>query len=299
MLFEIIILINLFFLLLASIEDLKTGEIPEKYSMGMLGFNLLGSALLSLHRMEFNPLINTLLWGLIAFIIGYAIFILGQWGGGDVKILAGVGALIGLMDSLGFQWPNPSFVGFEIPTLATYLVNMAFLSTPYVMLYTMILGIRQPKVFRVYLARIVKPRFILMFTFSICPLILSSYYGLHKLSFVYSLVPLFILAAEYLKTVEETLLKKTIRVDELSSWDILCEDVYVDSKKIAVRKNIEGVTPEQVSLIKKASEDGKLPEFIDIRWGVKFAPILLLSLIVTVYAGNLLEEAFRMLILFW
>ena len=53
------------------------------------------------------------LFGLIVFVVvGYIMFYAGQWGGGDSKLLMGLGALIGLKLTL-----NP------LPVLLIFLIN--------------------------------------------------------------------------------------------------------------------------------------------------------------------------------
>ncbi len=75
----------------ASWIDLKTGEVPEWCSMGVAA--VVGAACLGcgLFFWDADYLIEPILWGALSFSVAYVIFYFGQWGGGDVKLLGGIG----------------------------------------------------------------------------------------------------------------------------------------------------------------------------------------------------------------
>lgn len=294
MLVEFVILVCLAFMLLASAADLKTGEVPEKHSMGLLGFILSVAALDSIASWSLSPLLESVLWGLIAFLASYAIYWLGHWGGGDVKLTAGVGCILGWLGSAGYQWPGGTFMGWDTPPLVTYAVDMAALSTPYVLAYTLVLGLLHPGAFTEYLKRLRRGRTAVTIAFSTVPLMLASYLGLYALAAVYSLVPLLALASVYMKSVEESVLTKTIKASELKDWDILADDIVSEGVKIASKGVIEGITPSELGEVRRLLAEGKLPETVRVKWGVKFVPVLFLALPATLWAGNLLDAAFRL-----
>ncbi|MFH1055898.1 MAG: prepilin peptidase [Candidatus Altiarchaeota archaeon] len=295
MLTLLVIVVTLLMLLLASISDLKTGEIPEKFSMGLVAFILAVSAAHSVYSWDLSHILASVEFGAILFVMGYVVFYFGGWGGGDVKIIAGVGCLLGYLDSTGFTWPNSSFISFHMPPFVTYLIDMAFMSTPYVIVYTLVLGLGRPVVFSYFLSRLREPRNLVFVFVSVMPALLAFYLGFGVLLYTYLLVPLFLLATIYMKAVEEIVLTKGIRISELKEWDILSEDLVVDGVRVAQRRNIEGITPEQLARIRELAASGRIPDAIRIRWGIKFAPILLISLPLTLYFGNVLEVIFQAL----
>lgn len=279
-------------LLWASIEDLKTSEIPEICSVGLAALLLLLALVHTVSDGNIHHILRSAYMGAVMLAVGYALFVLGQWGGGDVKLLAGVGCLIGYLDSTGYVWPLSSFVTHPIPPGFTYFINMAVLSTPYVILYTLVLGFMKPHAFTAFSNNLRERKVMLALLLSFTPLLIALYFGFSTLSLIYLLVPLLVMASVYMKTVENTVLRKTVRVSDMREWDIVAEDVVVDGVKIASKRNIEGVTPEQLARIREFSAAGKLPETMEIKWGVKFAPILFLSLLATIYFGSLLEMIF-------
>ena len=292
MLIEATLFVTIAGLVISSLYDLKTGEIPDPVTVGMITLIILISIVATASGDYFEPLIWTILWGVLFFVLGYVLFELGQWGGGDVKLMGCIGASFGLLTALGYQFITLPLFEDRIPILAVYFINMAFLSTPYVVIYTLALGLTNPHAFVAFASKIKKPRHGLMIAASTLPLALTIYLQQYRISFAYTFVPLFYIASVYMKTVEDKVLSKEIPVKQLADWDILVKDLVVDGKRIAKMRNIEGVTPEQVKTIKELAKAGTIPDVITIRWGIKFGPIIFLAYPVTIWCGNLLEKVF-------
>lgn len=292
MLSLIVVLVATVFLLLASIVDLKTGEIPERYSLGLAAIILAFSITHSIVDWSTSYAVNAFVLGLGYLLIGYVIYVLGGWGGGDVKLMAGVGCTLGYLNSLGYTWQFSNITPYYI----TYLMDMGFLAVPYAVLYSMVLTASKPVVIGEFKQALGRRRIITFLAASFIPTIATYYLGFSTLALLYLVLPLFTLATIYLKTVEHAALRKTIKVSELREGDIPAEDVILGGKKIASSKCIEGVTKEQMDKIKKLSTEGKIPGKITIKWGVKFAPVILFSFLLTVTVGNLMEIIFLYLI---
>jgi hypothetical protein len=279
------------FLLLDSIIDLKTGEIPEKLTLGLAGITILVSAGHSILTLNPSIIATTAGIGALYYITGYILFKLGQWGGGDVKMLTGIGCVLGYLNTLNYSWINSTLTPYYI----NYFIDMAILATPYAFTYTLILGLLKPTVFRKYWRELKTMKVTLLLIISIIPSGIALHFNLKFLGIVYTLLPAFTLAAVYMKVVEKELLCKKIDVRELRVGDIIDKDIYDEGEKIASKKNIEGVDEEQLKKINELAADGRIPEEITIKWGVKFAPILFLSFPATVWMGNILEILFQSL----
>ena len=80
-------------LLYASWTDLKTRLISNKLTFGLFFLGLGLHAAESVYSNSWQPLIDSLLGGLAGLAFGLALYYTGVWAGGDVKLLAAIGAL--------------------------------------------------------------------------------------------------------------------------------------------------------------------------------------------------------------
>jgi len=286
---SIAISVSALFLLVASYFDLRTGEIPDRVSFALIGSSLLVAGVDSVMSSNFDLILNSLVVGMAYFAFGYLSFWLGQWGGGDVKILAGIGCCLGYLGSLGV------FSEGLVPYFIAYFVNLGLVGWPYVVLYSLILGVMRPESFTRFLSLLRRKRTIILVAASFLPPIAALSMDIGILGIVYLALPVFVVLSIYLKAVEKVALQKTVRVSELREYDALAEDLVVDGKPIAGKRNIEGITKEQLNEIKKLAEGGKIPQEIRIRWGIKFVPILFLAFVSLLWFGDMLGIIFSWL----
>lgn len=290
----LVTVIALIFLLVASIYDLKYGEITDKINFGFILTVVILSITLSLSRMDINILLNTVSIGMGYFVVAYVLYHLGQWGGGDVKLLLGLGCTIGLLNSIGYVWNTPL-----LPYYLVYFIDMGVVVLPYALIYMLILSVSKPDVFKNCLEKTASMSTLILFLLAFAAPLIFYLYTASPFFILFSVVlSTFILASLFLKTSEEVLLTKTIPVSELKESDALEEDLTYNGKKIALRREIEGVNKQQLELIKKLASENKIPSQIKIRWGVKFAPIIAISFLLTVYVGDLMAILIKELINF-
>src|SRR3989338_2337555 len=123
--------ISFIVLLVGSITDLRTREVPDWINYGLimagLWLNLLFSAVYS----DPSYIINSIIGLAIFFGIAYIMFYAGQWGGGDSKMLMGLGAMIGL--DVSFKTP-------QFP--ASFLIYALFIGAIYGLLWSIWLAFR-------------------------------------------------------------------------------------------------------------------------------------------------------------
>lgn len=288
----VVIGITVLFLMLASLYDLKTGEIPEKITRGLIVVILIMAAIYSISSVNPSFLAQSLLMGVGFFIFGYLMFYLGEWGGGDVKLLAGVGCSIGFLNSVDHFAEMESI----FPYYMDYFLNLVMVAVPYVIVYSFLLGLINPKVFAEFVNSLGRKRSLLAIALSFTPSLITLSIDMPKLAIMYLLVPPLVILALYLYAVEKIALQKTIDVQELKEEDILANDLIVDEKKIASRRNMEGVSKDQVAEIQRLASEGKIPRTITVRWGVRFAPILFFAFLLTVFLGGVLEISVRSLV---
>ena len=99
----LIIIICLIALIIGMITDFKTREVPDWLNFSLIfsgiGINLIATIAYSNLTFIINSLAGLALGVVIALIMFYG----GQWGGGDSKMLMGLGALLGQLAYMATQ----------------------------------------------------------------------------------------------------------------------------------------------------------------------------------------------------
>ena len=96
----------------ASYTDIRTREVPDWVNYSLLAFGLGGNLLLSIAMKDFSFILYSIAGAAAMFGIACAMYYTGQWGGGDSKLLIGMGAMLGIPFSL--ELPYISLNGFLI-----------------------------------------------------------------------------------------------------------------------------------------------------------------------------------------
>ena len=134
MLETLFIAVMLLALAIGSVSDFRWHEVPDWLSYGLV-FTGIGLRFIASAASSDWLILAYGLAGLAAcFFVALLMFYTGQWGGGDSKLLMGVGAVTGL-----------DFKG--TPTLILFLINTLILGGIYGICYSAYLGIRHRKEF--------------------------------------------------------------------------------------------------------------------------------------------------------
>ncbi len=86
-----LLFIPLLLLVLAMVLDLRTREIPDWISIGLVGMAIV-AALFGFENIQWWMVVSG---GLMGLMVGAALFRYAEFGGGDAKLIVGVGALLG------------------------------------------------------------------------------------------------------------------------------------------------------------------------------------------------------------
>ena len=86
-----LLLVPLLLLVMAMVFDLRTREIPDWISVGLVGVAIV-AAVLGLENIRWWMVVSR---GLLGLIVGAALFRYAQFGGGDAKLIIGVGTILG------------------------------------------------------------------------------------------------------------------------------------------------------------------------------------------------------------
>mgnify|MGYP001075742550 CR=1 FL=1 len=270
------------FSLLASYYDLKTGEIPDKFTLGLVVTALALRAGFSLYISDFTYLLDGILVGGIFFGFGAALFYTGGWGGGDTKLIAGIGAALG-----GLVAPSIIDSSFTIfPAFFGMLVALSMVAIAYSMAYALLLSFKSPKVFRLTYGRLKEGWFLfaIVCVASVAMLVvLKPYTTLLTLALMSP--PVFYMLILFVRAVEEIAMQKEVDVKDLREGDMVVQDLVADGKRIISKRDMDGISKEALEKLGKAK---KKPKKVMIKWGIKFAPAFPLAIIVSPFWTKIL-----------
>jgi len=275
------IIIAFVILVIASITDLKSREVPDYLSYGLIFIAFAIALAYTIIYKEYYYLLNSIMGFVIGLIIAYIMFYLGQWGGGDSKLIMGLGAIIG--------FNTFSVFGKNNFWLLILMLNIVFVGALYGLIWSIVLAIRKRKIFvknlKIWFDRrdiIITKRILLAIIVILTALIFTivpKKYVYIMLLFVVILYLLFYLWL-FVKVIEETCMVKDIPINKLTEGDWIYKDVYVGKKFITGPKDL-GVSREQIALLKKYVSSKKL-KTVTIKEGIPFIPAFLFAFIVTI-----------------
>ena len=113
-------------LAVASGIDLKTREIPDLLSYGFFAA-VIGIRLIFSLDQGWQALLEGLLGAGVFFGLGYLLYLTSQWGGGDTKLMLGIGAALGVSWPLTFSSFFPLFWCLMLILLAGAAYALAYL----------------------------------------------------------------------------------------------------------------------------------------------------------------------------
>ena len=280
----IFLIVGLFAVFFASITDLKKREVPDWLSYGLivggLGMRIITSVSLS----EWSYL----LWGLfgfgVFFLVSNVMYYTKQWGGGDSKLLMGIGAVFGngLMIQ-GLSVPS----GWSFPLV--FLLNVLLVGAVYGIFFTMGLAVKN---WRLLVKSLKKARkgvlklswIVFIFVSVLSFLLLRGWFGIVVAFGLFFL--LLVHALFFVHLVERVSLEKWIDVASLTEGDWVLSEVKVGGKTLCKPSDI-GLEKHQIELLKRYGVKKVL-----VKEGIPFVPSLFFALLVTLVWGNLLLYLF-------
>ncbi|MGB9748630.1 MAG: A24 family peptidase [Candidatus Woesearchaeota archaeon] len=293
--------INLFVLILASTTDIKNREVPDWLNYGLVISAFIINIIYSLLTKSFIPIISSLIGFVFFLIISLGMFYTGQWGGGDTKLLIGIGAL------LGFEIKNLNYIlsfFFEKQFLTDFFINLLCVGAVYGTVYSLILVFKNKRKFLNEIKKKYLPKRKLLISIN---LILAIYFliaALFKfkiLTLNLILVLLFLFASLFyfnlfLKSVENACMYKLITPEKLTEGDWIAREIKVNNKKIASPSDL-GVSEEQIRELIRFYRQKKIGKIL-VKEGMPFVPSFFFAYILTLLiSNNLLRLITQILVL--
>ena len=128
-------------ILVASYTDIRKREVADYLSYGLIGFGFAANLMAAIAFSDYSFIIESIAGFLAMLAIALLMYYTGQWGGGDSKLLMGMGALIGI--------PVSSSVPFiQLQSfLISFWLNLLIAGVVYALAWSMYVAIRNRKKF--------------------------------------------------------------------------------------------------------------------------------------------------------
>lgn len=258
----------------AGLFDLKTTEIPDKIPYLMIVIGVAGNIIQSYLIWSYWPLVYSAVVGLGFLGFGFVMYYLGQWGGGDAKILSAIGFLI----------PTYQSAKLILPFSISFFFNVFLVGAVYMIVYAFSLSFINRNIWSSFLTDLrANAKMILIYNSALIVTLMALGFIFTKF---FDFLPLDIFAIfvltiwiasvglffmwKFIKSVEKIGFKKNIPVSKLKVGDV--PDYF---------KKWEGLTEKE---LKKIKSSGK--KYIWIKEGVRFAPAFPIALVFTLIYGD-------------
>ncbi|MBU1199847.1 MAG: A24 family peptidase [Nanoarchaeota archaeon] len=271
--------VGLLVLIVASISDIKTREVPDWLNFGLIAFAIGGSVILSIYHGYIHIFWNAVIGLAAGLVIGLVMFYSGQWGGGDSKLIFGLSALIGL---------SLSDFSRTIPLLVMFFINILLVGAIYGLFFTIIKAAAHYKAFKeaadiksktkkIIITRIL---FLILGVLSFIFLLATrSNESIILFGFVVVLFIFFYLWL-FVSLVEKVCMIQQMKVKDLTEGEWIINPVK-KANKIILHPTKIGITMKQIALLKRHKIQN-----VTIKVGIPFVPSFLIAYVLTFIFGN-------------
>ena len=274
--------LSLIVLLIGSITDLKTREVPDWVNYGLISAGIGLNLLFTVIYQTPSFIINSLVGLIIFFGIAYLMFYMGQWGGGDSKIIMGLGAAIGI--NVG---------SFSSEFLFGFLINALFAGAIYGLLWSFYLAYKNRQKFRKEFKKVLsqekseKIKWIILaltiLSVIVFFIIKINYIKILVLSFAFMVLTTFYLWA-FVRAIEKSSMYKLVEPSKLTEGDWIVKDIYYRKEYITGPKDL-GIEKKQIIKLIELYSKKKVGKIL-IKEGIPFVPSFLIAFIITFFLGN-------------
>lgn len=271
-------------LIVATYTDLKKREVPDWLSYGMIATGLGLNLLFSFIYKDYWLFVNSLAGFLLFLAIALGMFYSAQWGGGDSKVLMGMGALIGL---------DVRFRSF--PFLGSFIFNLLVVGAVYGMMWSLVLALKNWRRFHKEFRKIQRISLVIRLrVYLICFVILIGVLALFSrgtalcpffLGLLLSVLLIFYLSI-FVKAIEKSCMIKSVTPERLTEGDWIVREVKYKGKYICGPKDL-GIEKKQIRELVKLYRQNKIRKVL-IKEGMPFVPSFLIAYITSFIFGNLL-----------
>ncbi len=263
---SILFILTLIVLGISSYTDLKTREVPDWASYAFLS-SIFGIRLIFSLEYGFFILLSGILGFIVCFVFAHLLYYTRQWGGGDSKILMGMGASIGI----AYPFTPASF------NLVLFFIFLLFIGAVYGLSWMGVIALRNKmvfgKMFREKIHTYKKVQYgILVLT--LISLVITFFSPLFW-PFVI-LIPLFFYLLLFVSCIEEHFFHVQKPILQVTEGDWLAQEVYIHNRLLFSPKTLE---KEDIATLHQLSAQHKLSTVL-IKEGIPFLPSFCIAYII-------------------
>lgn len=262
----ILIIVTLFVLAIASYTDLKSQEVPDWLSFALIGAAM-GIRSIFSFSLGWEVLVAGLLGLLVCFVVACGFYYTDQWGGGDSKLLLGLGAVI------GFNYP------FNLASLelAWFLLLLLFIGALYGLFWLGGVAVKNWRIFSSQFKQSVRIQRKIQLGLGSFSLLFLAAGFLDAVWFILFFLPLGVFyTILFISATEKSCLYKQISPHKLVEGDWLAEDVLVNGRSVLEKKTL---SKKDLFLLKKM-EGRKQLNSVLIKQGIPFIPSFLITYVI-------------------
>ena len=281
MLDVLLIIITLIVLILSSINDIRVREVPDWFSYGLI-FAAFGIRIIFSLSLGWEILFSGIIGFFACLALAFLFYYTGQWGGGDSKLLMGMGAVIGI----SFPFSAESF------TLLWFFLALLFFGAIYGLIWMVVLAIIKREMFWENFKSAVSKRKKLHFTLVILTIIFIVLSIIQPYLIPLVFFPLgFLYLFVFVNVVEKSCFIRKISASKLTEGDWLAKDVKLKNKIVMEAKTLER---DDVWKLKYLEVNENLKP-ITIKEGVPFVPSFLIAYLIIVFGNKFIVPLINML----
>lgn len=273
------VLVGLFALVIASLFDIRTREVPDWLNFSLAAFAIGSALMLSITSSDYRLLVNAIIGMAAGTLIGIMLFYTGQWGGGDTKLIAGLCAIMGF-----------SYLDFRqgLLLIGSFLVNTMLVGAIYGLGFSFVKAIINFKDFKPAIENKLRSKQVLAIRITLLLIGIAAFLFLLatksiEAGMIFGLAMslfLFFYLWAFVGVVEKTCMIKEIDVAKLTEGDWIVGDI-IKGKKVLLKPSRTGITLEQIAMLKRHRV-----KKVTVKEGIPFVPSFLIAYIITFTIGN-------------
>lgn len=274
----ILIPIALIWLTFASISDLKSKEIPDWLNFSLIIIALAIKSIEAILARNVFILLYAIAALVIFFLLANLMYYTKQWGGGDAKLIIGLGIIFTQYPTEFLNYFNPKLT---IPFAITFVVNILFIGAVYGIIWSVSLAIKNYKKIKFNKDIFKRPMRIIL------PLVLLfflSSFLLPQIKYLFGVATIFFLVVYliliFTNAVEQSIMIKPMALSKLREGDWLYKPVYYKKRLILDNKK-PSLTKKDISALKRFNIKSVI-----VKDGIPFVPAFLISVLISLIFGN-------------